>query len=65
MICQGKKQIISFFEPMIKLWGGVELWYIYYITFITLCQCVLRKRIRNIFRQYGCNTKNYHHLLSE
>nr|DAG66025.1 MAG TPA: hypothetical protein [Bacteriophage sp.] len=49
MICQGKKQTISFFEFIFKLWGGVELWYTYYITFITLCKYISRKQIRSIF----------------
>lgn len=56
MICQGKKQTISFFESMLKLWGGVELWYIYYITLVTLCEYILQKQIRSIFRLCGCNT---------
>lgn len=59
MICQGKKQTISFFEFIFKLWGGVELWYTYYITFITLCKYISRKQIQSTFRQYGCNANQY------
>ena len=52
MICQGIETDHLFFEFISKLWGGVELWYIYYITFITLCKYISWKQIRSIFQQF-------------
>nr|DAG56212.1 MAG TPA: hypothetical protein [Caudoviricetes sp.]DAP52147.1 MAG TPA: hypothetical protein [Caudoviricetes sp.] len=59
MICQGIETDHLFFEFISKLWGGVELWYIYYITFITLCKYISWKQIRNTFRQCGCSTSRF------
>ena len=54
-----------FFESMLKLWGGVELWYIYYITLVTLCKYLLQPQIRSTCLQCGHSAMNHRLLLSE